>query len=122
MARIKNTQTDLAGNTFGRARNLGAFRDRSLIVEDAVGTNDRADFYRFNVTRRSTGTIALTGLQSSVDIEIYNQNRRLVNTLDRTGTLSEFTTGAVPRGVYYLKVVPRGAGETTYQLTLLTIT
>lgn len=121
MARIKNTQADLAGNTFGRARNLGIFRDRSVIVEDGVGTTDRADFYRFNVARRCTGTIALTGLRSSVDIEIYDRNRRLVNTLNRPGTLSEFTTGAVPQGLYYLKVVPRGAGETTYQLTILTV-
>ncbi|MBD2462959.1 hypothetical protein H6G89_18120 [Oscillatoria sp. FACHB-1407] len=121
MARIRTTQADLAGNTFGNARNLGLFRDNSVIVDDAVGVNDRADFYRFTVARRCTGTIALTGLRSNVDVEVYDQNRRRVNLLNRAGTASEFTTGIAPRGVYYLKVVPRGAGETTYRLTVLTV-
>ena len=121
MARARNTQADLAGNTFRAARNLGLFRDTSVIVDDAVGISDRADFYKFTVARRCTGTIALTGLRSNADVELYDQNRRRVNNLNKLGNASEFTTGIAPRGVYYLKVVPRGAGETTYRLTILTV-
>lgn len=122
MARIKTTQIDGAGNTFGTARSLGIFRDSSVIIDDFVGSSDRADFFKIKFARRSYAAISVAGLESNVDVDIFDIRKRRVGRLNNSGTRREFSASAnSPAGTFYLKVYPKGAGETKYRLTVLTV-
>lgn len=123
MATSTRPKPDGAGNSFRAARDLGAFADRSIIIDDAVGVNDRSDYYRLRISRSSYAAIALTGLKANADLELFDARFRRIGALNNPGTRREFSAGGnTPAGVYYLRVFPRGAGDTTYRLTILTIT
>lgn len=120
---LRATAPDRAGNNFRAARNLGTFTDTNVTFDDAIGGNDRADFFRFRVARSSFAAIALTGLRANADIDIFDNRQRRIGGLNNLGNRREFTFGQnTPGGLYYLRVFPRGAGNTTYRLTVFTIT
>jgi len=122
MVRVKSSQLDIAGNSFKQAYDLGKFSDTSVVVDDFVGNSDKADFFKLTINKSSFGIISLTGLQANADFELYNSKKKLLGREDNLGTKREFSSGNTPKGVYYLKVFPRGDGDTTYRLTVLTVT
>jgi hypothetical protein len=125
MAKFKAARADIAGNGFNKAYNLGTFRNSSVIIDDFVGNSDRADYFKINFASRCYSAIMLSNLQANADIDIYNSDRQLVSRLNRSGTIREFSASNgfnSPSGVFFLKVYPRGASDTTYRLTILTAT
>jgi hypothetical protein len=122
MARARGTLLENAGNSFRRSQNLGRFSDTAVIVEGSVGSSDKADFFKITLLNRSYASIMLSDLQSNLDVELYDRNRRLVGRLNQPSTRREYSSGDTPSGEYYLKVYPRGNGTSTYKLTILTAT
>jgi hypothetical protein len=122
MARLKSTQIDTAGNTFGTARSLGIFRDSSVIIDEFVGSSDKADFFKIKFARRCYAAISVTGLESNADVDIFSSSKKRVGRLNNAGTRREFSASASsPAGTFYLKVYPKGGGDTQYRLTILTV-
>lgn len=112
---------DIAGGKFGKALDLGRFRNRTRIVRDSIGGGDRGDMFKINLVRSSYSAIALTGLRRNADIALFDENRNLFSRLENKGRNNEITAGPTPAGIYYIKVYPKGGGKTDYELTVFSV-
>ena len=110
-------QADVAGNTFGRARDLGTLTsDRTF--SDRVGGSDKADVFRFNVDRSTQLTSTLSGLAADIDMYLFNSSGREVGRDAKTGSRSESVSLTMSRGQYFVLLIPRGNAESSYRLLL----
>jgi ELWxxDGT repeat protein len=62
---------DKAGNTLKKARKLGAFDNGALSFKDAVSTSDKNDLFTLSLAGRSSFDLALSGLKSNADVEVF---------------------------------------------------
>ncbi len=79
---------DNAGNSRDTARNVGVLSGER-IYSDAVGSQDRDDFYRFQVTGRSSFELQLDGVTSDADVQLQDVNGRTIESSTRAGSESE---------------------------------
>ena len=114
---IEQSDTDLVGNSFAQAKDLGTITDTTTFSE-SVGNQDPIDFYQFNLDTEGTVEFNLSGLSADANIAIFDGNRNRLAGSARTGTRNEYK--AVPdlaAGDYYVKVFQK-EGDTNYDLTL----
>lgn len=110
------TVPDFAGNSLGAARNLGVLSgERSFF--DAVGNYDRDDYYRFELTGRSTFELALDGLRADADVQLLDSSGRTITSSTRGGSQAEDIRRTLDAGTYFVRVY-RYSGDTDYRLTL----
>ncbi len=110
------TVPDYAGNSLAEARNLGVLSgERSYF--DAVGNNDRDDYYRFELSGRSTFELALDGLRADADVQLLDSSGRTITSSTRGGSQSEDIRRTLDAGTYFIRVY-RYSGDTDYRLTL----
>ncbi|MBD2462055.1 CAP domain-containing protein [Oscillatoria sp. FACHB-1407] len=116
---------DGAGNRLITARRVELSR-RGVAFEDAIGRGDRADFYRFEISRRSAFNLTLRSSAINADVELI-QDRNRNNRVDAgdvvassralKGKVDSINVIGIPSGTYFVRVFPRGVGKTDYRLS-----
>lgn len=107
-----------SNNSFNRAQQLGALQPLQVIRESA-NSSDKVDFFSFRITQRSSFQGVLRGLQSNVNLALFDRDRNRIG-LARSGSQqSEEINTILERGRYFIKTTLRD-GETRYRLRLAT--
>ncbi|MDX2215545.1 MAG: CAP domain-containing protein [Oculatellaceae cyanobacterium bins.114] len=116
---------DGAGNRLGTARRVELSR-RGAAFEDAIGKGDRADFYRFDLSRRSAFNLTLRSSAINADVELIqdrNRNGRIdagevvASSRALKGKTDSISLVGLASGTYFVRVFPRGVGKTDYRLS-----
>lgn len=106
-----------SNNSFDRAQNLGPLRSPQLI-RDAANVRDRVSFFSFRVTSRSSVRALVRGLQSNVDLALFDRDRNRIAISANPGQQSEEISTILERGRYFVRTVLRN-GATSYRLRLV---
>ncbi len=107
---------DLAGNTFGRARDIGNLSG-SRSFQDVVGTTDTDDYYRFTLDRSSSFSLTMNGLSTDADVELLRSDGSVLSSSLNSNSSDELITQTLDAGTYYVRIYPF-SGTTDYNLTL----
>ncbi|MBL1173643.1 beta strand repeat-containing protein [Pantanalinema sp. GBBB05] len=75
------------------------------------------DYYRFNLTYRSSLNLSLTGLSADSDVFLLNSAGTVLQSSTNTGTFAESINTILEVGTYYIRVSP-GASVTSADYTL----
>lgn len=108
---------DTAGESFSTALDLGSL-DGSSSLQEYVGPEDAADYFRFQVDLNAEFSASLTELQDDVDLYLLDEQGQILEYSTRAGSSSEAVTANLQAGTYYLVTVPWGDAESTYTLSL----
>ncbi len=104
------------GSTVATARNLGNLSRSSWTVNDAVGSLDLNDYYRFDLSENSNFHLSLTGLSRDVDVILYDRTGRLVASSMKAGSQSESIDRNLAAGTYSIRVFSLFGGNSDYSL------
>ncbi|MFM6455571.1 MAG: PPC domain-containing protein, partial [Planktothrix sp.] len=116
----RSGEVDNAGNEFATARDLGTLGKKQTF-RDFVGDSDAIDYYRFEVTEKSSVVnLQLQGLSSNADLALYNSNGEWINSSYNQGTTPELINTPLEVGTYYIQVSPDywSSSNTQYNLTV----
>ncbi len=106
-----------AGSTRDTAFDLGELgAARSL--PGLVGGFDPSDLLHFSLTTESNVNLQLGGLQSDIDLYLYNSKGQLLAASNRGGASSESIAGTLSAGDYYLLITPWRRAFSSYVLTV----
>ncbi len=111
------SKPDRVGNGRDTARNLGTLR-RSKRAKDFVGSNDKNDFYRFNLSEESEFNLLLTGLEANANVRLMNSRGRVIQTSANRGEADERIERTLGAGDYFIHVLPYKRSDTAYKLRL----
>ena len=106
------------------AKDLGVLSAEQVTELDKIGfgagkSRDAQDFYKFSVTEdKNDVQIILDGLKADANIELYESDGTKVGTSDNKGRKADKIDKELPKGEYYIKVIPQGNAKTDYQLTV----
>jgi hypothetical protein len=107
---------DRAGNTLGKARNIGTLTS-SQTFSDWVGSSDTNDYYRFALTEARSFSLRLDGLSADADVQLLSSTGATIVNSTQGGKLAESISRSLTAGTYYVRVYPH-SGSTSYNLTL----
>lgn len=117
--------SDYAGNTLSTARPLAIGSTNVTLIGESVGSSDSSNYYRFDLNRASTVSIASSGFSRSVFEEVLDSRGQVLSS--RNSLVYSFPnaniTGNYPQsiplaaGTYYVRIQPQ-AGNTNYILGL----
>jgi hypothetical protein len=110
------TTVDRAGNTLGKARNIGTLTS-SQTFSDWVGSSDTNDYYRFALTEARSFSLRLDGLSADADVQLLSSTGATIVNSTQGGKLAESISRSLTAGTYYVRVYPH-SGSTSYNLTL----
>ncbi|BAY20915.1 hypothetical protein NIES2100_06590 [Calothrix sp. NIES-2100] len=113
---------DIAGNTLNTAFDLN-LNSNSQTLKDWVGLSDTNDFYRFNLSSRSSFSLSLDNLLADVNVRLirdYNLNSvvdtgEIITGCYTTGTAAESIKTSLDSGTYFIQVYSVN-GSTNYNL------
>lgn len=120
---FQSSSLDLAtepGNNRRNALNI-AILDLNPITQnfaDRVGTDDRRDFYRFELENPSKFQLSLAGLTANADVFIEDAAGNLIASSTNKANSPETISTNLDSGSYYLLVRSVGQRNTSYDLTL----
>ncbi|MDY6805230.1 MAG: Ser-Thr-rich GPI-anchored membrane family protein [Cyanobacteriota bacterium] len=97
---------DVAGNTPGKAHNLGVLKDEENFQE-FVGKSDGKDFYKFKVKEKTDVDIELRGLSGNADVYLLNNKRKVIGKSAKGGKGAEDIERTLNPGSYYVRVQPK---------------
>ena len=106
------------------AKDLGVLSAEQVTELDKIGfgagkSRDAQDYYKFSVTEdKNDVQIILDGLKADANIELYESDGTKVGTSDNKGRKADKIDQELPKGEYYIKVIPQGNAKTDYQLTV----
>jgi len=104
-----------AGNSIGTPHSIGDLGIKQS-RQGLLRPSDKVDIYKFTLSRSKSYSADLQQLSVNADLQLLNQAGSVVKTSSRRGIRSETLTGNLAAGTYYLRVVLKGRGRTTYQL------
>lgn len=107
---------DGAGNSRPTARSLGVLSGASS-YSDWVGSADRDDYYRFEITQASSLSLVLNGLSADADLQLLSSTGALLAVSANGGNRADAISGTINAGTYYARVY-RYSGDTNYNLSL----
>ncbi len=110
-----NVNADYAGNTRTAARSLGAISSTRTWT-DFVGNSDHDDYYKITLGKRSTLSLALTGLTADADVALLSSTGSVIKISENNGTASESISRLLNAGTYYIRIYQ--FGDTNYKLSL----
>jgi hypothetical protein len=99
----------------GGARALGQLNG-SRVFRGAVGTGDKADFYSFTLSGRSSFNLALNKLQNNVDV-FLQQGKKVIARSNKGGKKPEAIATTLEAGTYFVRVEQK-RGNSRYKLSL----
>ncbi len=103
-------------NSLGQATNLGALSG-TRSIQDFVGSSDRNDYYRFDLSQASSFSLTLNGLSANANVELLTSSGALIQRSANGGTRAESISRSLNAGTYFVRVY-QGSGNTNYNLTL----
>jgi uncharacterized protein YkwD len=116
--------TDAAGNSLRQARHL-TMSAAPITLSDFVGGGDQ-DFYRFQLSRRSSFNFNMTSAGGNADVELIqdrNGNGRVdpgeivASSRAIAGRADAIRIVGLGPGTYSLRIFPKGPGTISYRLT-----
>ncbi|WP_179198251.1 VCBS repeat-containing protein, partial [Nostoc sp. T09] len=109
---------DNAGNTLSTALNLN-FSSNSQTFSDWIGVDDTNDYYRLNISGRSSLNLALTNLSANLNIDLLNSSGGLIARSENANSIAESINRILDVGSYYLRVYQgTNNASTNYSLTV----
>ncbi|MGI2906911.1 PPC domain-containing protein [Tolypothrix sp. VBCCA 56010] len=101
------------GNTLGTALDIGTVSTNRSFT-DFVGSADRNDYYRFNLSQTSNFNLSLSGVSDFADVQlIYDSNGNgVVDYSDELGSTSAYSSSnssinkTLGAGTYFIRVSP----------------
>jgi serine protease len=103
------------GSDRSSARDLGNLSRRTWTMNDAVGTSDQNDFYRFDLSENGNFHLTLSGLGSDIDVALCDRQGNLITSSVNGGSRSEAIDRLLDAGSYYIRVYPY-SGSSNYNL------
>ena len=97
------------------ARAIGQLNG-SRAFRGAVGTRDKADFYSFTLSGRSSLNLSLNKLKNNVDV-FLQQGKQVIARSTKGGKKPEAISTTLEAGTYYVQVNQK-SGNSKYKLTL----
>ncbi|BAY22674.1 YD repeat-containing protein [Calothrix sp. NIES-2100] len=115
------TPTDLAGDSFDTARNIGAIASTAQSYTDFSGdfsglAQDNYDYYRLQLTQNSTLNLSLSDLSSDANLYLYSIGGNYITASTAGGNTNESIIRNLTAGTYYALVQKSGSGGTNYKL------
>jgi hypothetical protein len=117
---------DGAGNTMRTATNLGTINPgSSKSAAGYVGSNDKDDWFKFNLGTFSDVTVKMSGLLADADMELVEDSNRngVYDSDDYSvsealyGNATEIVYDSLPAGTYFVRV-SQWSGNTNYSLNV----
>jgi hypothetical protein len=113
LANTKNYfPADTAGNTFALAQPV----TESGPVNEWLGFGDKDDYYMFELQASTAVTLDLTGLESNVNMYLYDSKNKQLAASAKSGNTDESITKTLAAGKYYVKATLAGKDNTDYSL------
>jgi hypothetical protein len=110
---------DYAGNDRQTAKNLGSVSPGKIRVAlDWVSAADIQDYYKFNVTTRSSVSFKVTEMTADVSLQVRSLSNTLIANSARSGTQQESLTLTMNAGTYYARIISADGIETPYRLRI----
>jgi hypothetical protein len=106
---------DVANETIATSNNLGVVNG-TRVFTDWVGSGDRNDYFRFQVSQQSYATLRLDQLSADVDLYLYNSAGAEIARSWRGGSHIEQIQRGLAAGTYFARV--NGVGQSDYRLAL----
>lgn len=111
------------GNTLNAALDIGVVSDKREF-KDFIGSADREDYYRFNLTTTSNFNLSLNDLADNANVQLiydHNKNGQIDDTDILKRQLSQSNdvsiSSALGAGSYFIRVnIPYGSVNTNYTL------
>lgn len=110
-----------SGNTLLSARSLNLATGSKTRRETIGGTTDSRDFFKFNLTSRSSLDLTLKKLRANVDVALLDSTRKVIAFSRRADRLSESIKTTLDAGTFYIRLNAK-EGSTGYQLTVAATT
>ena len=107
---------DNAGNSLSTSRNIGLLNGSQTFI-DRIDAIDSNDFYRFELLKNSTFSLALEGLSADVNVELIGTDGVVITSATADSVTAETIGQTLAAGVYYLRVYPQGE-DTDYVLSV----
>ncbi|MEP0910011.1 pre-peptidase C-terminal domain-containing protein [Leptolyngbya sp. GB1-A1] len=104
-----------SGNTLLSARSLNLATGPKTRRETIGGSSDPRDFFKFNLTSRSSLDLSLKKLRSNVDVSLLDSTRKVIASSRRADRLSESIKTTLDAGTFYIRLNTKEA-STGYQL------
>jgi hypothetical protein len=108
----KYCPADTAGNTFDTARRITS----NGTVPEWLGFSDKEDYYKFELLKDTAIELKLTGLNSDVNLYLYDAGKRQVAASVKIAKADETIAKALKSGTYYVKALLAGKDDTAYSL------
>lgn len=108
----KYCPADTAGNTFDTARRITS----NGTVPEWLGFSDKEDYYKFELLKDTAIELKLTGLNSDVNLYLYDAGKRQVAVSAKIAKADEAIAKALKSGTYYVKALLAGKDDTAYSL------
>jgi hypothetical protein len=110
-------EVDLAGESVSTARDLGTVHGVHSF-SDWAGGLDSNDYYRLVLNNAADVSLRLAQLTADIDLYLYDANGQEIAASWRGGSANELIEQSLGAGTYYVRVMPWGAAESNYRLTL----
>ncbi|MFA6100871.1 MAG: pre-peptidase C-terminal domain-containing protein [Victivallaceae bacterium] len=105
-------QAETAGNSFATAVELTS----DGTVHGWVGTGNKDDYYTFELQASTAVTLDLTGINSNVNLYLYDSKNKQQAASAKSGNTDESITKTLTAGKYYVKATLAGKENTDYIL------
>jgi VCBS repeat-containing protein len=109
---------DYTGNTLSDARHLSISTSIQSHIE-SVGFTDTNDYYRVQLSGRSSLSLAVTGLSANANVQLLNSQGNLIQDSSNPGSLAETINQVLNAGTYYIRVFSVDNIDTNYQLSVV---
>jgi serine protease len=115
---VRVTTSDLIGDTWSTAFNLGDLNNVNLTSADRVDGNDINDFYRFRLNNSATVNLGLTGMSADADLYLFDSAGNKLGTSNQLGNISESISRFLNAGTYYVLSQSFSGSSTAYNLSI----
>ncbi|WP_088892733.1 cadherin-like domain-containing protein [Leptolyngbya ohadii] len=105
-----------SGNTLLSARSLN-LATGAKTRRETIGGTDLRDFFKFNLTSRSSFDLSLKKLRSNVDVSLLDSTRKVIASSRQPARRSESIKTTLDAGTFYIRLNTKEA-TTGYQLTV----
>ena len=92
--------------------------EQNLTIQEALGSNEVADFYEFTVGQAGEFSFDLTNLAANADLILTDASGNEIEISKLAGTQTEIISADLAAGNYYLGVISADGADTTYSLNI----
>lgn len=104
------------GDTILAGHDIGGLTGIPIVLTDSVSSSDTNDYYRFILSETRNFNLALTGLSTNVNVQLFNAAGTQLNSSVRASTADEAINQTLQAGDYYLRIYPANGNVSNYTL------